>query len=137
MKKIVAEEYSFSRDALPKSLSYPLKRSLLDDALRTASLYRAVWYVVYSRHSFERVVLQAWFSPDETAPRWSSGRINLTVRAVPAVKRKVIEDALLAEGIPQLCRWMTEAESMGDGWRSLPHSFTVEYGGTSLNISKE
>jgi hypothetical protein len=41
------EKYSFSKDELPKTLSYPLKRSLLDSALQSAAVYDAVYSVRY------------------------------------------------------------------------------------------
>jgi len=53
--------YSFSKDKLPKNLSYSLKRSLLDSALRSASVYDTVWYVRYLAHEYGKVVLQADF----------------------------------------------------------------------------
>jgi hypothetical protein len=40
--EVRAEEYSFAKDKLPKALSYPLKRSLLDAALRSHSVYGSV-----------------------------------------------------------------------------------------------
>ena len=50
------EEYAFSKDKLPKAFSYPLKRSLLDAALRFHSVYPTVWYVVYAGRPYENVL---------------------------------------------------------------------------------
>ena len=124
------EEYSFAKDKLPRSLGYPLKRSLLDAALQSSSVYQTVWYVLYSRTKFERVVLQAHFS-------WASGKIQITVHAVPASERKVTEDMLLTQGLPVLCRWLAKAESEGDAWRDLVHFFTIERADDGLKFSEE
>jgi len=62
----MTDEYSFSKDKLPVSYSYPLKRSLLDSALDAASVKSAVYSV---RYLFGRgrgpSTLDVWFTPDD------------------------------------------------------------------------
>lgn len=60
------ELYSFSKDKLPRGLSYPLKRSLLDNALGAASVCEVVCSVRYLGEQNGNTVLNAHFSPD----RW-------------------------------------------------------------------
>jgi hypothetical protein len=59
------EQYTFSKNKLPRELSYPLKRSLLDDALRAASVYETVWFVRYLKRRKGNNVLDAHFSPEQ------------------------------------------------------------------------
>jgi hypothetical protein len=131
--------YSFAKDKLPRALSFPLKRSLLDAALHSSSVYQTVWYVLYSRTKFERVVLQAHFTPESSGSllSWASGKVQITVHAVPATERKLTEDMLLNEGLPMLCRWLAKAESEGNAWRSLVHLFTIEQTDGGLKFSDE
>ena len=134
--KTQPDEYSFAKNKLPRSLGYPLKRSLLDAALRSSSVYQTVWYVLYSRSRFQRVVLQAHFTPENKIDNLASGKIQITVHAVPASERKAIEDLLLSEGLPVLCRWLAKAELEGDAWRSLVHLFTIEKTDDGLKFSE-
>ncbi|HEY5174835.1 MAG TPA: hypothetical protein VII95_04640 [Terriglobales bacterium] len=118
------EEYVFSKDKLPKALSYPLKRSLLDAALCLHSVYPTVRYVVYAGRPYENVPLDAHFVP-EGCGSVSSGKAWITVHAVPAAERKLTEELLLTVGLPILCRWLAEGQSKGNAWRGLPHSLTL------------
>ena len=47
-------EYSFSKEPLPKELSFPLKRSILDAALENASVREQVYSVRYIRRHYPR-----------------------------------------------------------------------------------
>ena len=80
------EAYTFSKDKLPRELSYPLKRSLLDDALRVASVYEIVWFVRYVGRPNGNTVLDAYFEPEQTGYA-SAGKVMITVWAVPASLR--------------------------------------------------
>ena len=132
-----AREYSFAKDKLPKSLSYPLKRSLLDAALRSSSMYETVWYVVYSRRRYGKAVLQAHFTPEVRISNWASGKIQLTIYAVSASGRKAAEDMLVNDGLRVLCDWLAKTKSEGDAWRSLVHMFTIEQTDDGLKFSEE
>ena len=100
-------------------------------------MYQTVWYVLYSRFRFQRVVLRAHFTPESNIQDWASGKIKITVHAVPARERKGVEDMLLSEGLPVLCRWLAKAELEGDAWRSLVHLFTIEKTDEGLKFSEE
>jgi hypothetical protein len=60
--ELQVEQYSFAKDKLPKSLSHPLKCSLLVAALRSCSVYSTLSSVHYLRRSYENVLLDALFS---------------------------------------------------------------------------
>jgi hypothetical protein len=132
-----SEEYAFARGGLPKSLSHPLKRSLLDAALHSSSVYEAVWYVLYAGRRFGNTVLDAHFYPENRTLNAASGKIQVTVWAVPAQERKVTEDLLMSEGLPILCAWIAKAQSKGNAWRGFGHRLSIERAGESLRCSEE
>lgn len=130
------EEYSFAKDKLPKLLSYPLKRSLLDGALRSSSVYTALSSVTYLGRAYENVLLDAHFSPEQYSYA-SSGKVWVRVFAVPAAERKVSEGLLLAHGLSALCRWLANGQSEGNAWRGFAHSLTLRRFGETLRCSEE
>jgi len=79
-------EYSFARQKLPKTLSHPLKRSVLDAALRSAGVYSVLWYVLYARRHDGATLLDAHFGPEPDG--YAGGKVMLTIWAVAAGKRK-------------------------------------------------
>jgi hypothetical protein len=120
-------KYGFSKDKLPKTFSYPLKRSLLDTALNDACVMDAVYSV---RYLFGRgkgvTTLDAMFVPEPTGAHASvSGRSLITVWAVPNTERKACEDLLVADGLPLLCRWLAQTLRVGNVWRGTAHDFAL------------
>lgn len=128
-----AAEYSFAKDKLPKSLSYPLKRSLLDAALRQASVYDAVWYVHYSGHQYENEVMRAHFHPEDAFAA-SAGKTMLTVWAVPSTDRRFIEELMVREGLPILCDWLARTKDAGNAWRGMVHIIDFRRIGENLKV---
>jgi hypothetical protein len=119
--------YGFSKDRLPASFSYPLKRSLLDVALYEASVMKTVYSV---RYLFGRgsgpSALDVMFQPESGQFHASvSGRCLITVWAVPSEKRKQVEDVIVTQGLPLLCQWLARSTSAGNAWRGIPHSFAL------------
>src|SRR4051794_16177491 len=91
------EHYWFSKDKAPKLLSYPLKRSLLDEALHNNRVYDALYSVRYLGHPNRETVLDASFSPIggvDQHPR-VGGRSLLTLWAVPRERRHEIETVIV------------------------------------------
>jgi hypothetical protein len=115
------EQYSFAKDKLPKSLSHPLKRSLLDAALRSCSVYSTLSSVHYLGRSYENFLLDAHFSPEQYGYA-SSGKVWVRVFAVPAAERKLSEGLLLSQGLSVLCRWLANGQSEGNAWRGFAHA---------------
>jgi len=130
------ESYAFSKAKLPKELSYPLKRSLLDAALRSASVYGTVWFVRYSRRQNGKTVLDAHFGP-ELYDYAASGKVMITVWAVPASERRKTEELLISQGLPSLCRWLARSQSEGNVWRGSRHSLRFELVGEILRCIEE
>ena len=126
------EPYSFSKDKLPKALSYPLKRSLLDSALQSAGVYDAIWSVRYLGRPYLNVVLYASFIPDWKGHPTVRGRCSITIRAIPNDQRHIAEQLLVVEGLPNLCRWLTKTRAEGNVCRANEHALTLEIQGGKL-----
>ena len=129
------QQYSFSKDKLPKTLSYPLKRSLLDAALRQSSVYETVWFVRYISRQYGDTVISAHFSPEQYSYA-ASGKVWMDVWAVPPSERKSVEGMLLSQGLPLLCAWLANLATAGDAWRSLGHSFSLRRCGGELRCEE-
>jgi len=127
------ESYSFSKDKLPKSLSYPLKRSLLDATLQSSSVYETIWYVHYSGRQYRNTVLRAHFHPEQGGD-YAAGKIMLTVWAVPRNERKTTEDLLVRDGLPLLCQWLAKTKLEGNSWRGFVHIIDFERTGRTLRV---
>lgn len=129
-EKRIDEPYSFSKDKIGRELGYPLKRSLLDSALHSASVYTAVYSVRYLGHPNSNVVLDASFIPEWRGHPTVRGRCLITVWAVPSQQRRAAEQLLVAEGLPILCRWLAKTQSEGNVWRGTEHmmSFGIQDG---------
>ena len=130
------EQYEFSKAKLPKKLSYPLKRSLLDTALRSASVYETVWFVRYLGRQNGNTVLAAYFSPEQYGYA-ASGKVMITVWAVPPKKRHATEELLLNQALPSLCRWLARSQLEGNVWRGSNHSLTFERCGETLRCTEQ
>jgi hypothetical protein len=124
------EPYSFSKEKIGRELGYPLKRSRLDSALHSASVYTAVYSVRYLGYQNSNVVLDASFTPDWKGHPTVRGRCLITVWAVPSQQRHSAEQLLVAEGLQILCRWLAKTRSEGNVWRGTEHmlNFDVQDG---------
>jgi hypothetical protein len=122
----IDKAYSFSKDKIGRDLGYPMKRSLLDSALQSASVYAAVYSVRYLGHRNSNLVLDANFEPDWRGHLAVRGRCLVTVWPVPSQQRHAAEELLAAEGLPILCRWLAKTQSEGNVWRGTEHMLSFE-----------
>jgi hypothetical protein len=132
----IHEPYWFSKDKLPRTLSYPLKRSLLDAALRSASVFETVYSMRYLRGRNDCAVLEATFHPEQSRD-FGAGKVLITVWAVEGHERQAAEQLLLAEGLPALCRWLTKMRAEGNVWRGARHGLTLKISGGKLRTSSD
>jgi hypothetical protein len=110
----IEEPYWFSKDKIGRELGYPLKRSLLDSALYSASVYATVYSVRYLGHRNSNVVLDAGFNPE-----W---------RGRPTVRGGCL---------PILCRWLAKTRSEGNVWRGTEHMLNFEIQDGSLRHTED
>lgn len=127
---IEAGDYGFSKDKIPASLGYPLKRSLLDAALDKAGVRRHVYSVRYLLghwHATSPLVVDVMFQPEAGGHYHPSvaGRSLITVFAVPSQERKQVEDILVSQGLSLICNWLAEGASAGNVWRNTVHHLSL------------
>ena len=125
-------EYGFDKDKLPKTLSYPLKRSVLDAALRDANISK-ISNVYYSIRQSGNVIIRVAYCGEDRQGWAGAGKSSITIYAVPSHERQETEAALLAI-LPSICKWLRNAELAGNVWRGNDHHLDVEFdkGKTSI-----
>jgi hypothetical protein len=113
--------YFYGKDKLPEGWSYPLKRSVLDEALESAG----VTSVVSVRcHYGGSPPLGVEFTGEE-ARNLFSGKVSITVRAVPSAERRATM-AELESTLAVVCDWIRSAEDAAPTWRMTGHALAVE-----------
>ena len=133
----IVEPYSFTKDKLPKTLSYPLKRSHLDAALRSASVYAGVYAVCYvlGRRN-DSLILDAFYSPEQDTS-FGAGRVLVRIWSVPRDQRYRTEQIFVGEGLPTLCGWLLKAQTEGNVWRGRAHHLTLSIRNGKLCLVEE
>ena len=127
--------YGFDRAKIPKTLSFPLKRSGLDAALDAAGVVSlaAVYYWMRQRGD---VVLRADYLGEARRGWAQAGQSTVTVYAVPAAERRETESALLREALPRLVAWLRAADAAGNAWRGADHHLAVSYRAGNLQYDE-
>lgn len=122
-------QYFFLKHELPKGWSYPLKRSVLDAALRAASV-TSVFSVTYRLRGGSLqgeplgCPLLVQFDGDEQHSL-ASGKVSITVYAVPSDERSSTMAELEAK-LAVVCDWIRRAEVAPSTWRMASHELPVE-----------
>ena len=124
--KLIEEPYSFSKDKIGRELGYPLKRSLLDSALHSASVYATVYSVRYLGRRNSDVVLDASFTPEWKGHPTVRGRCLITVWAVPAHSATRRSSYW----------WRRVCQSSADGWQRLEAKGTLGAALSTCSTSK-
>jgi len=116
-------DYHFSKDNLPKGLSYPLKRSVLDAALADGQI-AGLLGVSYRRSSLKpdsdtttrrNIVLRADYCGESRCTWAVRGGMHLYVYAIVSRDRKNIEVPLVGIVLPKLVAWLRELETAPPG----------------------
>lgn len=120
-----ALQYFFGKDKLPEGWSYPLKRSVLDAALRAADV-TCVFSVRYSYGRGKQLYrpLRVQFDGEELR-RSAAGTVNTTVYAVPSAERQPIMTQLESK-LAAVCDWIGRAETAPPTWRMKEHVLDVD-----------
>ncbi|MCW2961738.1 MAG: hypothetical protein JWM90_2125 [Thermoleophilia bacterium] len=116
--------YSFSKQTAPKGWSHPLKRSLLDAALKDAGLYESIAAV-----SFQRAGGRDFYGDDiplvavhwwGTAQASYTGMFSLSVSAVAAPERQSVA-AALESVLLEVFGWMARTLASPPSWQDANH----------------
>jgi hypothetical protein len=126
--------YAFDRAKIPRTLSFPLKRSALDAALDSAGVTSLAVVYFWMRQRGD-VVLRAGYS-GEARRAAAAGQSTVTVYAVPVAERRETEAALLREALPRLAAWLRRVESAGNAWRGVEHHLAIHYRAGKLEYTE-
>ncbi|HEV7676189.1 MAG TPA: hypothetical protein VGQ12_16785 [Candidatus Angelobacter sp.] len=132
-----AQQYSFSKSKIPRNLSYPLKRSLLDAALGNSSIDQVAFVFYGMRHSGNIVMRADFLGEGHGRSMFSVGKNSITLYAVPSIEKHRIETALIMEGLPRVCAWLQRVQQAGNAWRAKNHSIVLEFAAGTLKISDD
>jgi hypothetical protein len=117
-------EYSFHKSRIGKGISYPLKRTALDIAIEEARIEKLGW--VYYQRSNGAYVLRAYRFGD-SSKGLGAGLATIIVCSVASSTRKVVENAILNEGLPRLLGWLRNIETAGNTRRGSDQFFAASY----------
>jgi hypothetical protein len=120
-----ALKYLYGKDKLPRDWSYPLKRSVLDAALRAAGV-TGLFSVRYSYGGAKQLSrpLHVQFDGDEPRP-FGPGAVSITVYAVPSGERSSVM-AQLESSLAAVCNWIRRTETAPPAWRMTRRAVAVE-----------
>jgi hypothetical protein len=121
----MAPEYHFDKAKLPRGMSFPLKRSVLDAILTEAGVSR-IHCVYYWLRKGGCNILRVDYR-GEGQPMFAAGLASITVYAVPSTERQTVERALVSEVLPEMTRWLRQLESAGNTRRGVDQHFIAAW----------
>ncbi len=128
----MALAYGFDKAKLPRGLSFPLKRSVLDAALLKAGL-SGIHCVYYWLRQSGHVVIRVEYCGEGRRAWAAAGQASITVYAVPSADRQATEACLVSEVLPQMVCWLEALESAGNVRRGVDQHFVATFeAGTAL-----
>lgn len=141
MGEPAAEAYPPSmRDPVPRRESYPVNRTTLDAALRTARVPGAGLCLIYFLRGGQAWqagrghIVEAYFRA-ATRDGLAAG-IELRIYAVPAPLKRRIATALGDEGLDRVARWTADSARAGNAWRASDHRLVVSWAGAGLRFEE-
>lgn len=127
-------EYDFLKSKIPKGLSYPIKRSVLDKILENSGTNR-IKNISFSISGRDDIILWANFV-GEGHKISSAGEVGLYPCAVPSIERKQTEELLIKQGFLKFVKWLKKIETAGEGWRSKTRLFEIRIKDGELSFSE-
>jgi hypothetical protein len=127
--------YSFDKNKLPRGMSYPLKRSVLDETFERVGISK-VFAVYYWLRQSGDVVMRADYCGDAARDRFAAGQSSVTLYAVPSVQCKETEGLLLENGLPSLCAWLKCSQDAGNAWRGKDHHLAIRCAHGKLSFAE-
>jgi len=128
-------QYALTKDRLPKGFSFPLKRSVLDGALRAAGLPNELHHVYYARPQQPGLMLRIDYCGEDRKGWFAAGKSSLWLFAVPSDKRKQAEIALVTHGLPNLTGWLDKIRAAGNSIRGPDQTFELWYRSEAIQIA--
>jgi hypothetical protein len=123
--------YRFFKSKLWRGHSYPLKRSVLDDALLAGGVMDDVSWVHYNEWNGSSLLrlptLRVSFVGEDRKPfpNMPPGTSQINVYAVLSMERKLAEQLLISEGLPRVVRWLVKVATSGNTVRGPDQHLTL------------
>lgn len=122
----MAPDYHFDKAKLPRGMSFPLKRNVLDAVLTEVGVSRVHCVYYWLRQSGANV-LQADYCGEGRRDAAAAGLASITVYAVPSDERQAVERAVVSEMLPRMANWLRELEQAGNTRRGVNQSFLAAW----------
>jgi hypothetical protein len=129
----MALAYAFDGARVPRGLSFPLKRSVLDAALLEAGISK-IHCVYYWLRQRGHIVMRADYCGEGRRGWAAAGLASITVYAVPSSDRPVIEAALVSQVLPRMICWLKDLESSGNTRRGVDHHFVAGWEAGAVDV---
>ena len=118
----MAVTYGFDKAKLPRGLSFPLKRGVLDSALEKAGLTK-IHVVYYWLRQGGHILIRADYCGEGRRGWFAAGLSSITIYAVPSSERQATEAALVLDVLPQMIGWLKSLEQSGNVRRGTDQHF--------------
>lgn len=143
--------YNFTKEALTKGLSYPIKRKDLDQTLQdsgTDEIYSVSYDrrpLIPARHANERTEARRASDLKEgeilfraSYRVWNSkSNLSLSLYGVPSTETIRLKPHIHKTALPTLRNWLASAKSASHEWRAGSHTLTVGWRLGELEIYDE
>lgn len=143
--------YDFRKEALTKGLSYPIKRTDLNEAI-IASRNNEIDSVYYARSSQSAVWYRRKPTDATSSGKWGKGELllralyrvrheksclSIDVCGVPSTETGRLKPHIRKVILPTMCEWLAMAKSADPQWRSQEHSLSICWRFGKLLIFRE
>jgi hypothetical protein len=121
-----------------RSETYPIGRERLDAALSEAGVERVdlIYFLRAGIDDWQTSGSGALVAVTFRAKGTYSERVELRVHAVPSKRRQLL-GAALTDALPQLARWIRNAETSENVWRSSDHALTIRWTNGAVVIDED
>jgi hypothetical protein len=128
--------YSFSRHKIPRTFSYPMKRTALDAAISARNI-RSIESVVYYFVLAPRSIFRVAYNGEQNKEILKPGAFSIWIYAVPSTEKLRIQEMILRSVVPVALDWIEELDHAGNVRRTGNHHFVARYNGDQLLIEQD
>lgn len=120
-------DYPFSKDKIGRGRSYPLRRSLLDQAFFESDLTQ-IHYVRYIHGGQPTTtIIDSEFCGETHRGSAGAGFWWIRVWSIASTERQQIEKLMVEIVLPRLMAWLKEIEQAGNVRRATSRCFRADY----------
>jgi hypothetical protein len=127
--------YAFDKEDLPKGLSFPIKRSVLNSVLDGRGILDELHHVYFSRPQRVGLVVRVAYCGEDRRGWFAAGKSGLWIFAVPSAERKQVEQVLIEEGMFVVTRWLEKLKSGGNVIRGNDQLLELAHSAGAISVS--